>query len=182
MRIIGGEFRGRKLKTPDTADIRPTTGRLRESIFSAVDHRIGSFYGKQVADIFSGTGALGLEALSRGAEKATWVEKHSTGLSILKENIVLLNVEEKTKILRADARNLPKAAEPFDVIFMDPPYGRGLANPAMQSLLEKNWVGKTSLIVLECDKNEELEIPGELEIVKTLKQGFRRVHFIEAAD
>jgi len=178
MRIIGGKFRGRKLKTPGAKDIRPTTGRLRESIFSALDHRIGGFHGKRIADIFSGTGALGLEALSRGAARATWVEKHSPGLSILKENISLLEVEDQAKILRADARNLPKADKPFDVVFLDPPYGRGLAGPCMKSLLEKNWLDETSLIVLECDKNEALEIPEGLEIVKTLKQGFRRVHFI----
>ncbi len=178
MRIIGGKFRGRKLKTPKDQTIRPTTDRLRESIFSALDHRIGGFHGKRIADIFSGTGALGLEALSRGAARATLVEKHSPGLSILKGNISLLEVEDQAKILRADARNLPKADKPFDVVFLDPPYGRGLAGPCMESLLEKNWVDKTSLIVLECDKNEELEIPEGLEIVKTLKQGFRRVHFI----
>lgn len=179
MRIIGGKFRGRKLKTPEAKEIRPTTGRLRESIFSAADHRIGGFHGKRIADIFSGTGALGLEALSRGAASATWVEKHSPGISILKENISLLKVDDQAEILRADARNLHKADKPFDVIFLDPPYGRGLAVPCLQSLLEKNWVDETSLIVLECDKNEELEIPEGLEIVKTLKQGFRRVHFIE---
>ncbi|MEE8294413.1 MAG: 16S rRNA (guanine(966)-N(2))-methyltransferase RsmD [Sphingomonadales bacterium] len=179
MKIIGGKFRGRNLITPSTVDIRPTTGRLRESIFSAVDHRIGGFHGRRVADIFSGTGALGLEALSRGATSATWVEKHSLGLSILKENISLLEVEELAKILRVDARNLPGSDKPFDVIFMDPPYGRALAGPCMRSLLEKNWVGETSLLVLEVDKNDEVEVPEGLEIVKTLKQGFRRVYFIE---
>lgn len=179
MRIIGGTFRGRKLKTPEAKDIRPTTGRLRESIFSAVDHRIGGFAGKRVADIFSGTGALGLEALSRGAKSVTWVEKHYPALSILKENIALLKVEDQAKILKSDARDLPLAQKPFDVIFMDPPYGRGLAGSTLKSLVEKNWLEEHGLLVLEVDKNDDLEIPESLEIVKTLKQGFRRVHFVE---
>jgi len=180
MRIIGGIFRGRKLKTPEAKEIRPTTGRLRESIFSAVDHRIGGFQGKRVADIFSGTGALGLEALSRGAKSATCLEKHYPALSILKENIALLKVEGQVKILKGDARDLPTAEKPFDVIFMDPPYAGGLASLTLKSLVEKNWVSETTLMVLEVDKKDDLVIPEGLEIIKTLKQGFRRVHFIES--
>ncbi len=137
MRIIGGKFRGRKLKTPEAKEIRPTTGRLRESMFSAVDHRIGGFHGKSVADIFSGTGALGLEALSRGAKSAVFVDNHFPALAILKENIALLQVEAEAKILKRDARDLPKMESPYDVVFMDPPYGQGLANPCMASLFEK---------------------------------------------
>jgi 16S rRNA (guanine966-N2)-methyltransferase len=178
MRIIGGEFRGRKLKAPDSWDIRPTTGRLRESIFSSLEHQIGGFQGKSVADIFSGTGALGLEALSRGAEKATWVEKHKSGISLLKDNIAALGVQDKSRILKADARHLPKAVEPFDVVFMDPPYGQDLAAPALLSLKEKAWITQKSLVVLEADKKDVLEMSEDFEEFKTLKQGFRVVYFI----
>lgn len=178
MKIIGGTFRGRNLKTPKDAGIRPTTGRLRESLFSSLEHRIGGFSGKRVADIFSGTGALGLEALSRGADFVTWVEKHGPGISLLEENIRNLGVADRGEVLRADARTLPRAGTPFDVVFMDPPYGMGLAEPTLKSLMAGKWLTKTTVVALEMDKKEDFSPPTGLEIFKDLTQGYRRVQFI----
>jgi len=178
MKIIGGTFRGRKLITPEGQDIRPTTGRLRESIFSALEHRIGGFHDKRIADIFSGTGAFGLEALSRGAASATWVEKHPGAQKVLEKNIGLLGVRTQAHIIKGDARAVPKMDTAFDVIFLDPPYGRGLSEPALASLFEQGWISKAGIVVLEKDKKDPFECPAAMEIVKTLAQGFREVHFI----
>ena len=107
MRIIAGKFKGKKLKTPSGRDIRPTTGRLRESIFDALTHRLsGGFEGKEVGDLFAGTGAFGLEALSRGAKKVFFVEKHPQSLNFLESNIDQLGAGEAARITREPAQRL----------------------------------------------------------------------------
>ena len=170
MRIIAGSFRGRKLKTPQGLDTRPTSDRLREAIFSSIAHRFGgSLDGLRVADIFAGTGAMGLEAISRGAASAVFVEKHS-GLELIKENAIHLGCDDKCKFLGADARNLPPLDHQLDLVFFDPPYGRDLAEPALMSALNNNWFKTGTIIVIEMAEKDEFNVPdGFSEIQRKTK-------------
>ena len=178
MRIIAGEFRGRSLFAPKDKTIRPTTDRLRESIFNALASRLGSFEGLQVADLFAGTGAFALESISRGASGAVLVEKHFESLKLLRQNIESLELEKKAEVLTADARNLPRRGSLFDLVFMAPPYGRDLAAPALQSLVKSGWIGPSTLVVLERPEKDEFQLPDMLEEIKSIKQGTRLAQFL----
>lgn len=152
MRIVGGKFRGRPLVTPATNAIRPTTDRTRESLFNILAHAFpDKVEGGRVLDLFAGTGALGLEALSRGARYATFVEESAEGRGILRQNIEALGLQGHTKILRRDACRLGEIGtmEPFDLVFADPPYGRRMGDKAFLSALEGGWLNPDALLVLE---------------------------------
>ena len=178
MRIIAGEFRGRRLLTPKDSAIRPTADRLRESIFNALAHRLGSFEGVRVADIFAGTGAFGIEALSRGAAFACLVEKHRQSLDLIRQNINRFGMGGRTQVLTADARNLPEADKPYGLIFMDPPYGRGLTGPTLESLIAAKWIAPAGLIVVEREEKDGFDIPLRFEELKCIRQGKRRAHIL----
>jgi len=179
MRIIAGKFRGRRLISPKDATIRPTTDRLRESIFNVLVHRLGTFEGARVADIFAGTGAFGLEAASRGATFITFIEKHQQSLDLIRQNLDQFDIKDKADILIADARSLPNASNPYNVIFMDPPYGKGLAEPTLQSLISAHWIAPTGLVIVERAEEDIFEFPDQFEDIKNIKQGKRRVQFLQ---
>ncbi|MEM6729759.1 MAG: 16S rRNA (guanine(966)-N(2))-methyltransferase RsmD, partial [Pseudomonadota bacterium] len=151
MRIIAGRFRGRPLtpvgKGDRGAHLRPTSDRVREALFSMIEARM-DLDGVRVLDLFAGTGALGLEALSRGAAHVTFVENGRIGAGLTRANIEKLGVDG-ADVLTIDARKLPHAAAPADLIFLDPPYGKNLGAPALTSALAQGWIGSTSLIVWE---------------------------------
>ena len=158
MRIVGGEFRGRLLATPNDNAIRPTTDRVRESLFSILTSRYyDNLHRASILDLFAGTGALGLEALSRGAGTCVFVENSLQGQKLIAENIAAMKLAERTKLLRTDATktagplNLMKSMElkPFDLIFADPPYNKGLAQRAIHSLQKSELLKSDTLIVLE---------------------------------
>src|ERR1700731_1229167 len=133
MRIVGGTFSGRLLKSPRSDRVRPTSDRLRETIFNILFHAYGNpVDGARVIDLFAGTGAIGLEALSRGAGAALFVEHSAAASAILRANIQALHLEGAARVLRRDARKLGTApdGESFSLVFLDPPYGRGLAPPS----------------------------------------------------
>jgi len=178
MRIIAGEFRGQRLISPEDKTVRPTTDRLRESIFNALAHRLGDFEGARVADIFAGTGAFGIEALSRGAAFATFVEKHRASLDLLGRNIKHFDIEERAEVITADARNLPKISKAYNLIFMDPPYGRGLSGPTLESLIKANWIAPAGLVVVEREEKDVFDLPSGFEELKCIKQGKRRAHIL----
>ncbi len=178
MRIIGGKFRGRSLLIPKESAIRPTTDRLRESIFNALTHRLGSFEGVRVADIFAGTGAFGIEALSRGAAFACFVEKHRPSLDLIHQNIDRFDIDGRAEVVTADARKLPGADKPYDVIFIDPPYGRGLAGPTVESLITSKWIAPAGLIVVEREEKDAFDIPLGFEELKCIRQGKRRADIL----
>ena len=137
MRIVAGNFRGRVLKGPASNSIRPTSDRLRESIFNILVHAYGDpITDARVLDLFAGTGALGLEALSRGAKYALFVEEAAEARGLIRENVETLALTGVTRIFRRDASNLGEMGpmEPFNLVFCDPPYGRGLAEKALESL------------------------------------------------
>lgn len=156
MRIIGGRARGLKLAEVGAGDpaahLRPTSDRVREAIFNLlVNGGYGNpLSGARVLDLFAGTGALGLEALSRGATHTTFVENGKPALALLTRNIALMRAEAETTILRRDIRALgPNPGAPFDVVFLDPPYGKGLGEAALDAARIGNWLAPQALIVWE---------------------------------
>lgn len=160
LRIVGGIWRGRTIEAPADDAIRPTTDRVRESLFNRLAHgAAGSgvrLAGAQVADIFAGTGAMGFEALSRGAAHATFVERDSTALSLIRRNVAHLTAEDRATVLSADATALPKAAVAHDIALLDPPYGQMLAIPAMTGLRRQGWLKPGGLLCLETDASESV--------------------------
>lgn len=152
MRIVGGEFRGRALATPKSNDIRPTTDRTRESLFNIIGHVYPqALDGARVIDLFAGTGAVGLEAVSRGCKTALFVENGVEGRGLLWENIDSFGLHGRARILRRDATNLGPSnnIEPFDFLFADPPYSQGLGEKAMLSAHAGNWLAAGALAILE---------------------------------
>ena len=158
MRIIAGQWRGRPLDAPAGTATRPTSDRAREGLFSMLASRLGSFEDLQVADLFAGTGALGLEALSRGAAHCTFVEKERTVLDTLKRNVARLGAAEKADIRAQAVEHAPPPPRPFDLIMMDPPYGVGLAQPALDRAAE--WLAPGGWLSLELHGETPTLPPG----------------------
>ena len=161
MRIVGGEFRGRPLATPRSNSIRPTTDRTREALFNILSH--GNFAAsglpfadRPVLDAFAGTGALGLEALSRGASAAVFIEDNREALAALRRNVVALGEEDRAQIVAGDATRPPRAPLACGVAFLDPPYHSGLAAPALAALAAAGWLTPDALIVIEVAAREDL--------------------------
>ena len=152
MRIVGGRLRGRALAAPKSQAIRPTADRLREALFNILVHAYDdAVSGARVLDLFAGTGALGLEALSRGAAFALFIDDGAEARALLRENVAALGLGGVTRIFRRDARKLGMAHpdEPFSLVFVDPPYGRGLAEQALASARAGGWLAPDALIVVE---------------------------------
>jgi 16S rRNA (guanine966-N2)-methyltransferase len=150
MRIVAGRFRGRPIAAPVTSAIRPTSDRTRESVFNMLASRF-PIDGARVIDLFAGTGALGLEAMSRGASFVLFVEESVEGRGLLRTNIETLGLQGASKIFRRDATDLgiPGTMEPFDLAFADPPYAKGLGEKAAASLAKGNWLKRGAMLVLE---------------------------------
>lgn len=166
MRIVGGEFRGRTLHGPSSSVVRPTSDRLRESIFNILAHGYGApAEGARVIDLFAGAGALGLEALSRGGRFALFVDDSAEGRALTRANVEALGVAGRTRIFRRDATKLgdAPAGEPFDLAFLDPPYGLGLAPRALTSLRDGGWLGPDALVVVEEAANSDTPVPDGFE-------------------
>nr|WP_305142801.1 16S rRNA (guanine(966)-N(2))-methyltransferase RsmD [Brucella ceti] len=182
VRIVGGKFRGRALVTPSTNAIRPTTDRTRESLFNILAHSFpDKVEGVRVLDLFAGTGALGLEALSRGARYATFVEESAEGRGILRQNIEALGLQGHTKILRRDACQLGIVGtmEPFDLVFADPPYGRRMGEKAFLSALQGGWLNPDALLVLEEDAQAALELDDRFAVREERNYGGTVIRLIE---
>lgn len=165
LRIIGGIWRGRLIEAPLGDAIRPTTDRIRENLFNRLMHGAGgsgvALKDARVADVFAGTGAMGLEALSRGAAHVTFVERDATALALIRRNVAALGAEDRVSILTADAANLPRAATAHDLALLDPPYHEGLAGPAMLSLDRQGWLKPGAVVSVEMDAGEAgLEAAG----------------------
>ena len=152
MRIVGGRLRSRPLAGPKSDAIRPTADRLREALFNILAHGYGDpITGARVLDLFAGTGALGIEAISRGAAHALFVDEGVEARALLRQNIETLGLGGVTRIFRRDATKLGPAhpLEPFDLVFLDPPYGKGLAEKALMSARAGGWLKPQALIVVE---------------------------------
>src|SRR5437588_397603 len=149
MRVVGGRLKGRNLVSPSSREIRPTADRLRESVFNILVHAYGNpFQGARVLDLFAGTGALGIEAISRGAAFALFVDNGAEARALLRNNVEALGLGGVTKVYRRDASDLGPAhpVEPFSLVFLDPPYRMKLADPALQSLVAGGWLADDALV------------------------------------
>ena len=151
MRIVGGEFRGRRIAEPSDNSTRPTSDRVREAMFNVLSHsRVVDLVGVRVIDLFAGTGAMGLEALSRGARFALFVDNAPAARGLLRTNVDALDLAGRTKVWRRDATALGDATlAPFEIAFADPPYGRGLGERAAASLIAGGWLAPDAVLVLE---------------------------------
>ena len=181
MRIIAGQFRGKKLKSPPSADIRPTIDRVRQSIFNILSSNFShDFAGKNVLDLFAGTGAMGIEAMSRGAEFVCFVDSKVEARSLIRFHIEDFGIAGKAKLLKRDACNLGKMDrfEKFNLIFIDPPYGNNLGEKALKNALENEWVAEGAIIVLEEKAGLEIEFPKSLELFDKRKYGNSEIYFL----
>lgn len=174
MRIVGGKFRGRALATPGSNAIRPTTDRTRESLFNILVHNYPEkFESTRVLDLFAGTGALGLEALSRGARYGVFIEESAEGRGLIRTNVEAFGLLGNTKIFRRDASKLGDAGtiEPFDLVFADPPYGRGLGEMAFKSALDGGWLNPDTLLVLEEEAEAMIDLDPRFSVVEERPYG-----------
>jgi 16S rRNA (guanine966-N2)-methyltransferase len=181
MRIVAGKFRGKALLSPTDESIRPTADRAREAMFNILASRIGvNLDGLKVLDLFAGTGALGLEALSRGASSAVFVDIGAEARGIIRDHIEAFGAGGIAKLLRRDATELGIAGTmgPFDLVFLDPPYGKGLGEKALVSLAAGNWLAKDATIVLEEGAEVTLDLPPGFEVDDRREYGAAAVHFI----
>jgi 16S rRNA (guanine966-N2)-methyltransferase len=152
MRVVGGRLRSRPLRGPKSDAVRPTSDRLREALFSILTHSYGDpVTGARVLDLFAGTGALGIEAISRGAAYALFVDEGVEARALLRDNIESLGLGGVTRIFRRDATRLGLAhpLEPFSLVFLDPPYGRGFAEKALAAAREGGWLEPDALVIVE---------------------------------
>ncbi len=158
MRVIAGQWRGRPLVAPKGDATRPTADRTREGLFSMLVSRLGSFEGLRVADLFAGSGALGFEALSRGAAHCTFVEQDRAALDALRTNATKLGVNADVRAQSVLAVGAIPA--PYDLILMDPPYGTGAGVVALEKLNRFGWIGPATLISIETAKTESVDASG----------------------
>jgi 16S rRNA (guanine966-N2)-methyltransferase len=166
MRIIAGQYKGRTLATPSSQAVRPTSDRLRESLFNILTHaHDDAIEGARVLDLFAGTGALGIEALSRGAAHALFVDDSTEGRGLLRENIERLGLGGITKVFRRDATKMgpchPHA--PFNLVFCDPPYRKGLGEKALASARAGGWIVPGALIIFEEAADADVALPDGFE-------------------
>lgn len=158
MRIIAGEWRGRKIVAPKGDTTRPTADRTRERLFSMLTSRLGDFADLQVLDLFSGSGALGLEALSRGAAQCTFVEQDRDAIVALEKNIATLAVDADVRI--GSVLGLGPARQAYDLILMDPPYETGAGSVALSKLGRLGWFAPSSWIAIETSRHENIDVKG----------------------
>lgn len=160
MRIVAGEWRGRKLAAPKGETTRPTADRTRETLFNMLASRVGSFEGLRVADLFAGSGALGLEALSRGAAHCLFVEQDRNALAAIRANIETLGARARADVRAASVMSLAPESLPYDLVLLDPPYGTGAAGAALDRLLRLGWFDGGTWIAAETGREEKLAVKG----------------------
>ena len=160
MRIIAGQFRGRQLQAPPGSATRPTGDRVREALFSMLVSRLGSFDDLRVADLYAGSGALGLEALSRGAAEAVFVETDPKAQAAIKANAAKLGVTDKVRVLGGSALALPRS-EPFDLILADPPYANGSGTALVRAVTQAGWLAPGGWLSIETEQRDAVD-PGDL--------------------
>ena len=182
MRIIGGARKGTRLAAPGAqgggkAHLRPTSDRVRESIFNLLEHGdYPSIEGLRVLDLFAGTGALGLEALSRGAARAVFIDDGPASRGLIRQNIETLDVIGQTKLWRRNATRLgPCRGDPYDLVFVDPPYAKGLGAQALSSALDGGWIASGAVIVLEEALDADPPTDLDLQLIDDRTYGETRV-------
>jgi 16S rRNA (guanine966-N2)-methyltransferase len=184
MRVVGGRLKGRNLASPSSQAIRPTADRLRESVFNILIHAYDNpLQGARVLDLFAGTGALGIEAISRGAAFALFVDNGAEARALLRNNVETLGLGGVTKVYRRDATDLGPAhpVEPFSLAFLDPPYGKGFAEKALASLRDGGWLLPGALLVVEEAKAAAFKAPDGFEELERRAYDDTEFVFLRAA-
>lgn len=183
MRIISGKHKGRRIDLPKDTDgkIRPTSEFAREAIFNILSHRKdgNNFVGKNVLDVFCGTGAFGLEALSRGAASVTFVDSSKEAIASARHNAEKMGEAETTEFLHTDATKLGRARKTYSLIFIDPPYFEKLIPPTLLALHNGGWIAGDALLVIEHDSKETVEIPPIFEVIDKRKYGRAMVEILK---
>jgi 16S rRNA (guanine966-N2)-methyltransferase len=184
MRIVAGRHRGRSLATPQGAATRPTSDRVRQALFDMLWHAPWAgrerVEGARVLDAFAGTGALGLEALSRGAARAVFIEQDRAALAALRANIMALKETAAARAIAGDATKPPRADAPCSLIFLDPPYGKDLVPRAVAGLGRAGWIAADALVVAEIGREETLAVPDFAQVAERA-HGAARLVFLHAA-
>ena len=184
MRIVGGRHRGRRLAAPGGCDARPTADRVREAVFNLLAHGAASVdvIDAAVVDVFAGSGALGLEALSRGAGRATFIDSDGRAITAIRRNAANLGEARNVALFRLDAGRLPPppriAGAPLHLAFLDPPYGSGLAPPALTGLAGRGWIAEGSVAVVEVGAREPFAPPPAFRVLDERTYGAARVVFL----
>ena len=184
MRIVGGRHKGRPLAAPAGRNTRPTSDRAREAMFNVLEHGVPGhgLADAHVIDVFAGTGALGLEALSRGARHATFVETNRGALKTLAANIETLGEQARATVLSIKATNLPPSQSgPASYVFLDAPYEKGLSAPALETLKDTGWLAPGAVILVEIAARETLPLPEGFQMEKEKNYGAARVVFLTYA-
>lgn len=177
LRIIAGRHRGRRLETPAGLATRPTADRAREALFAILEHGRPPLRGCRFLDLFAGSGAVGLEALSRGAAHALLVDQAGSATAAARTNVERLGETGRAQVLRADVCRLGPAPGRFDIAFLDPPYGSGLLAPALQALIHQGWLAADARVVAELALREPLAVPAGLALEDERRYGAARFLF-----
>lgn len=180
MRIIAGDWRGRKLAAPKGEVTRPTADRTRETLFSMLNSRLGGFEDLAVLDLFAGSGALGLEALSRGAAKVQFVEHDRSALDAIRANISALGCRDRANVTASSVMSIGPARSDVDLILADPPYKTSAGSVALDKLLRLGWIGEHTWIAVETGSKEDVEVAG-LEIETERKVGKAKLTLLRRA-
>lgn len=179
MRIVAGLHKGRRLEAPPGLTARPTADRVRQALFDILCHTdLVEMDGAVVVDCFAGSGALGLEALSRGAAHASFLELHPQSMAAIHANIKALGEEARAKVIRADAARPPPASRPCTLAFLDPPYHSGLAVPCLEGLAGRGWLAGNALVVVEIAADEDFPPPAGFEPIEQRDRGAARLVFL----
>lgn len=183
MRIIGGALRGKHLNTPEDDAIRPTAERTREALFNVLMHSFAndgfSLHGAQVLDACAGTGALGLEALSRGAAFASFLEKEPRHCALITANLKACRLQSQSQVVQADVTRPPLATKPCDLLLTDPPYADGLLGPALEALAKQGWLKAGALCVVEAPAKGGFTPPDGFPILKEKRYGKAQLTFLK---
>jgi 16S rRNA (guanine966-N2)-methyltransferase len=186
LRIIAGTHRGRKLETTPGNTLRPTAERVREAIFNKLTHGLLTNSGApltdvHVLDVFAGTGALGFEALSRGALRVTFFENDAATARLIKRNAEHLSAANTVNVIRRDATKPGPASDPASLVLMDAPYRSGITAAALGALQQGGWIGDGAIVVVEVARDEDLDPPSRFEVVDDRRYGAARIIFLRAA-
>lgn len=177
MRIIAGTARGRKLSAPEGRDVRPTSDKVRGAIFNALQAR-GVLQGAQVLDVFCGSGALGLEALSRGAAHAAFIDNSKVSIDFAKENAKALGFSDKASFIFSDSEKLKTPPQKFSLVFLDPPYNKNLVLPVLAKLSDGGWLEDDAVCVIEAEKSFKGIIPPPYQTLDEKVYGDTKVLFL----
>lgn len=180
MRIIGGKYRGKNLISPDNGKVRPTSDRAREAMFNILRSRLGNGWSElKLLDVFAGSGAFGLEALSQGCGEVTFID---LDVRPLLKNVALFEAEKsRIKVLNRDALKLSTASESYDILFMDAPYKQGMSEKVLTLLAENGWLKNGALCLIEVEKDEDLILPQGYSLLDERRYGLAKIIVAERA-